>query len=519
MISWFRTFFLAFIVLLFVGQQATPQASAGTFTLKELNYSADKFIPRFHFQGVVNIGDEKQIEALLKRFANCRLDCYDNFGKSSAVLTLNSGGGSYITGLKIAKLLRRYRVATVVENGAKCYSACAFAFLGGTGYSTQKGLGEYIDRTVEPGAVVGFHAPYFPDKALMKFVKDNRLPEVLNGTRQNIALMVESLVDWNVDKKVIARMVSMGPNQTYNLARPVDLFLARSSLPQAPVSAWQPDARKGLRNVCLRLVALQNSISLREANSLLGQKYIERFGKGKLTGVISGYRVQSDDVFGVKVCAIAGSLAQATSSSNYHIALYSGPGVDGSYNTALSFFNRAKGWSSVGTGTKETARIFQKGNMSHYFLDPFVDLAKLKTGAALNMLADRFFVLTDNKLPKANPLLKIVSQTRSTRISVLGKVIMFEQIGSAKLFDMAKIQVSAKAATLQGKAERSNSFYRNGKYNDGAGNFNWIGFKNQRRSILYRIEVLNNNMTDQEKKLVSKLACSATFKGMRLQCK
>lgn len=510
----FRAFFLSLAVLFFT----THTAHAGKISLIGLNYSADKFVPHFLYEGAVLKGDDKLIEGYLKKFANCGPACFDADGKSSAVLTLKSPGGNYLTGLKIAKLLRRYKVATIVENKARCYSACAFAFLGGTGYSTQKGIGAYIDRTVMPGGTVGFHAPYFPDKALVKYVKDNKLPKILNGTRDNIARMVESLVEWNIDKFVIGHMVSMGPGQTYDLARPIDLFLSRSSLPPAPVSAWQPDAKQGLRNACLRLVALHNSVSINDANRLLGKKYIERFGKTKFAGVLSGFSVKSEGAFAIKACAISGDLRKATASSNYDIALYSGPALDGTYTAIFSFFNRAKGWSSVGKGATATQRIFQKGNLSHYFLDPGADMSKLKHQAGLYQISNKFFSLALPKLHEAHPLLKVARQSRSARISASGKVLFFEKIGSTTLFDSAQKQVSYRPVTYTSKSEGADTFYRSGKYKDGSGSFIWIGFKDNRTASLFRIEVLKSAPSEQDKKLMRKLSCAAKHGSMSLSC-
>ena len=75
-------------------------------------------------------------------------------------LCLNSPGGNYGEGLRMIELLlKRTNVATVVERGAQCFSACAFLFLAGNTPVSEDG--ELApDRTLDVGAILGFHAPY-----------------------------------------------------------------------------------------------------------------------------------------------------------------------------------------------------------------------------------------------------------------------------------------------------------------------------------------------------------------------
>src|SRR5690606_31234559 len=148
---------------------------------------------------------------------------------------LQSPGGNYVEGLKLARLFRERAVTTVVEVNSECYSACAFAFLGGTGYSSQDGVGAYNDRIVEPGGILGFHAPYFASDDLSTLVADFGMEAVLGASRGDIALMVEQLVDWNVDPNVLGYIVSMGPEQTYDVTTGEDLYLTRSHLPPSPL--------------------------------------------------------------------------------------------------------------------------------------------------------------------------------------------------------------------------------------------------------------------------------------------
>jgi hypothetical protein len=70
---------------------------------------------------------------------------------------LNSPGGSYFDGIKIARFINDTRISTRVRADGECYSACAIIFMAGI---TEVGDFEYRDRTLEPGGTIGFHAPY-----------------------------------------------------------------------------------------------------------------------------------------------------------------------------------------------------------------------------------------------------------------------------------------------------------------------------------------------------------------------
>ena len=108
------------------------------------------------------------------QFVRCRLECIGDRGGATAVLTLNGRGGSYGTGLQLADFLRDNHIATVVERDMKCYSACAFAFLGGSGWSSLSSVRTYIDRMVEPGSIVGFHAPYLDEASFFQDLDQDR---------------------------------------------------------------------------------------------------------------------------------------------------------------------------------------------------------------------------------------------------------------------------------------------------------------------------------------------------------
>lgn len=71
-------------------------------------------------------------------------------------LCLNSDGGSFIGGKALEDHFITEGVQTYIRRGDRCHSACALAFLGGSEWGDTR----HASRTLEPGGVLGFHAPY-----------------------------------------------------------------------------------------------------------------------------------------------------------------------------------------------------------------------------------------------------------------------------------------------------------------------------------------------------------------------
>jgi hypothetical protein len=70
---------------------------------------------------------------------------------STAVVALESDGGSLLAGIRIGEIIRLKGFVTVVADGARCASACATAWLGG------------VRRFMGEQARIGFHAAYRSD--------------------------------------------------------------------------------------------------------------------------------------------------------------------------------------------------------------------------------------------------------------------------------------------------------------------------------------------------------------------
>lgn len=106
-------------------------------------------------EGTIEAGDSDKLSAALDALGST-----GGFDSRAVSLCLNSLGGNYDEALKlITVLLKQTNIATIVDRGAECYSACAFLFLAGNTQRSEDG--ELApDRTLDVGATLGFHAPY-----------------------------------------------------------------------------------------------------------------------------------------------------------------------------------------------------------------------------------------------------------------------------------------------------------------------------------------------------------------------
>ncbi len=106
-------------------------------------------------EGPIEAGDSEKLSAALDALGST-----GGFDSRNVSMCLNSLGGNYDEALKlITTVLKHTNVATVVDRGAECYSACAFLFLAGNAQRSEDG--ELApDRTLDVRATLGFHAPY-----------------------------------------------------------------------------------------------------------------------------------------------------------------------------------------------------------------------------------------------------------------------------------------------------------------------------------------------------------------------
>ena len=151
-------------------------------------------------EGMIEAGDSDKLAAALDAMPP------EGAPGGSVSLCLNSLGGDYNEGLKlITLLLKRTNIATVVDGGAECYSACAFLFLAGNAQRSEDGeLGP--DRTLDIRGTLGFHAP---------FIRTDSTDVRTENYRRGVTAIAKLL---EIDRRglyprgLLARALQVGPN-------------------------------------------------------------------------------------------------------------------------------------------------------------------------------------------------------------------------------------------------------------------------------------------------------------------
>lgn len=106
-------------------------------------------------EGPIEAGDSEKLSAALSALGSS-----GGFDSLHVRLCLNSLGGNYDEALQLMTvLLTHTNVATVVDAGAECYSACALLFLAGNAQASEDGE-LTANRTLDVRGTLGFHAPY-----------------------------------------------------------------------------------------------------------------------------------------------------------------------------------------------------------------------------------------------------------------------------------------------------------------------------------------------------------------------
>jgi hypothetical protein len=130
-------------------------------------------------------------------------------------ICLNSKGGSFSEGIKLAELLFNRGLTTVIEYGSECYSACATIFMAGV-------IPEQIApmRKLSVGGILGFHAPY------LSLPEANYSKEEMESATQALRLSILALVRLSskktslnssefIKKSLITKILEKGPNDVF----------------------------------------------------------------------------------------------------------------------------------------------------------------------------------------------------------------------------------------------------------------------------------------------------------------
>lgn len=176
---------------------------------------SDSEICAFSLEGPIAAGDTDRLSQLI---SNSQLNDLD---ARTLAVCLKSNGGSYFEGLKLAELIYRTGLNTVVTSGSQCFSACAIIFMAGVvaekpGTASARAILPY--RRLSASGIVGFHAPFLslPDE---KYTK-----EQMEGAAQSMRTAILGLVKLSskqtrlsggdfIKKSLLEAVLTKGPQE------------------------------------------------------------------------------------------------------------------------------------------------------------------------------------------------------------------------------------------------------------------------------------------------------------------
>ena len=178
-------------------QRSVAGINVGSFKLKQT-------VHVFSIDGEIVDGDAEQFIELSSRY-------YSQTHDQSALVILNSEGGSFEEGLKLLNIFINGGFLTYVKKDAVCNSACAIAFLGGTLVEWQTDADSAIARMMEPGAKIGFHRPSLsvelPEAEYKRSNVEQAYADAYASSAAQIGLLLEYSRIPNIRSSLIAEML------------------------------------------------------------------------------------------------------------------------------------------------------------------------------------------------------------------------------------------------------------------------------------------------------------------------
>ncbi len=160
-------------------------------------------------RGEISRGDTEKLKKLVASLSQKNVFCEV---ETPAVIQLNSPGGHFSEGLRLAAFFREAGIGTFVGNGDRCLSACAVAFLGGTRHLCADGDSQTY-RRLETKAQLGFHAPRLavPDVNVTK----RMMEAAYNVAVRQIATLIDEAKKSGVRSSLIVEMLKVGADEFY----------------------------------------------------------------------------------------------------------------------------------------------------------------------------------------------------------------------------------------------------------------------------------------------------------------
>ena len=263
----------------------SPPGVAGTLSLESrtipgLTPKAPIVSHRLRLTGMIEAPDADRLRSELTR-----LRAQGVAGEGPlAVLELSSKGGNLLEGIKIGYLLREFGVATVVRREDACLSACALAFLGGTG--RRSGPTAEPSRTLEIGGQVGFHNFSVNVAWVLNETQSDAARGIARGfdlARAGAAQMMRFVTDMGVSPGFVAGMVGLPPEQWHYVETAGD-FLDLGIEPKGTLpSGGRLEVQAA--NVCSRLIGRADPSRARRTTGRQAQRQLLEHVRNTVAGV------------------------------------------------------------------------------------------------------------------------------------------------------------------------------------------------------------------------------------------
>lgn len=182
-----RQICMTFVLALALSEMSSAAeiVSAGTIRVEKADYT------KLRLSGPISVGDSAVIAQIAKTD--------DNY-----IVSLDSEGGAYYEGLKLAILFRNQKIQTIVERGSVCISACAIAFMGGALTGDEAIV--FSARSISAGGQLGFHAPFL-DIAEDRYDK-NTVEAVFDSAVRTIVEFIAFAPSIDIDEKLAATLMA-----------------------------------------------------------------------------------------------------------------------------------------------------------------------------------------------------------------------------------------------------------------------------------------------------------------------
>lgn len=506
-----------------VGLHATPGIAA-EITLQSLRFSDERPVPHLRLEGQLTRGDAERMGTLIERYTRCAGRACNTWDSGPrAVVSLASEGGAYTEGVALAELFRSNIIATVVENGDACLSACAVAFLGGTGFWPTGGVGRYLERLVEPGGELGFHSPYLPAALIAEAVREDRVDEVMAITRLAIADLVENLTVFDVDRWVLDRIVRMGPEEYWRVETVADLHAMRARLPGFPPALLGNGWLDQLNNACAALYALHYGTRLSALEPALEPDDLRR--EQDDNGQEIWLADSLDRPYMISGCGLPTARADAPLEE---VHLYRWDAIEDRHEIILSLLNPVDGgWAQLGyrggRATDAVLALSTQGTgqavLNHLLLAPDARLDALSQ-AVFDYLREARAQDPNAEFASRSRIwpVRLVGQSRSSQVHEGEGLLVVEQIGTAKLFDA--LVDDAESTQVLYRWDGRNAAVRSGDDPGTGVSYYWIALRSGGQATTIRIEapVPSAQLSQAQKQAITAIACSVDLKGARLGC-